>query len=67
MHGGSLDVFEKDKIQVLYQKGNYCRFLYQEKDTMKLTLTLSKAKCRNIFIDEVTMQEQILGNWERWQ
>ncbi len=66
MWGGDISSLLPEKMEVLVKRRNYFRFLYREQSMRELAIRLSKTGCDNFNIEELTMEEEIFHNYERW-
>lgn len=66
MWGGELSAMLPEKMEMLAQGRQYFRFLYREQNMQELAFRLSKTGCDNFNIEELTMEEELFGNYERW-
>lgn len=66
MWGGELSALLPEKMDMLIQRRNYYRFLYREQNMQELAIRLSKTGCDDFNIEELTMEEELFGNYERW-
>lgn len=65
--GGKTSCFLPEKMTMLDRRNGYCRFLYRESDMKELALRLSMTECVNVNIDELTMEEMLFNDYERWR
>lgn len=66
MWGGDISSLLPEKTEVLIKRRDYLRFLYREQNMRELAIRLSKTGCDNFNIEELTMEEEIFHNYERW-
>ena len=66
LFGGNVAGMEKEKLQMLWQKAEQSVFLYKEKDMQELAVRLSKTGCRNFRVEDLTVEEEIFGDYERY-
>lgn len=66
MWGGDVSPFLPEKMEMLVRNTQYVRFLYREQDMQELAARLSKTGCDNFNIEEITMEEELFHNYERW-
>ncbi|MCM1499669.1 MAG: hypothetical protein NC124_14490 [Clostridium sp.] len=64
--GGNVSSMLSAKMTMLVKRKGYCRFLYRETDMKELGLRLSMTGCKNFNIEELTMEEMLFENYERW-
>lgn len=64
--GGDISSFLPEKMKILIQTHRMVRFLYREFDMQKLACQVSKTGCDNFTIEELTMEEELFGHYERW-
>lgn len=64
--GGSISPMLSEKMTMLTRRKGYCRFLYNEQNMKELALRISITGCRNFNIEELTMEEMLFENYERW-
>lgn len=64
--GGSISPMLSEKMTMLTRRKGYCRFLYREQNMKELALRLSITGCKNFNIEELTMEEMLFENYERW-
>lgn len=64
--GGDISSFQREKMEILVRKKQYIRFLYRETDIKELAVRLAKTGCDNFNIEELSMEEEIFHNYERW-
>ena len=67
MDGGSLKLMKSSLMTILYQTPVRCCFLYREKNAEDLMARLYKSGCKNFSVDELSMEEEVFGNYERWK
>lgn len=66
MWGGDVSPFLPEKMEILTKRSSYVRFLYREQNMQDLAMRLSKTGCHNFNIEELTMEEELSHNYERW-
>lgn len=66
MWGGELSPFRPEKMKMLVRRKGYVRFLYRERNMRELAMRISKTGCDNFNIEEVTMEEELFHDYERW-
>ncbi|MDE5863370.1 MAG: hypothetical protein K2H34_03375 [Lachnospiraceae bacterium] len=66
MWGGSVSSMLSEKMTMLIRRKGYCRFLYRETNMKELALRLSMTGCKNFNIEELTMEEMLFEDYERW-
>lgn len=66
LEGGTMDAMNPRKLKLLYKERHRCRFLYREKDMGELVLRIYKTGCRNFNVEELSMEEEIFKDYERW-
>lgn len=66
IEGGNVEAMNPDKMKLLYKEGPKCRFLYREKDMGEMVLRIYKTGCRNFNVEELSMEEEIFRDYERW-
>ncbi len=64
--GGSISPMLSEKMTMLTRRKGYCRFLYNEQNMKELALRISITGCQNFNIEELTMEEMLFENYERW-
>lgn len=64
--GGDVSSFQREKIEILIKRKQYIRFLYRGQDMQKLAAQLANTGCDNFTIEELSMEEEIFHNYERW-
>lgn len=64
--GGSTSPMLSEKMTMLTKRKGFCRFLYNEQNMKELALRISITGCRNFNIEELTMEEMLFANYERW-
>lgn len=64
--GGSVSSMLSEKMTMLVRRKGYCRFLYRETNMKELALRLSMTGCKNFNIEELTMEEMLFEDYERW-
>ncbi|MDE6760086.1 MAG: hypothetical protein K2J90_05310 [Lachnospiraceae bacterium] len=64
--GGSISPMLSEKMTMLTRRKGYCRFLYEEQNMKELALRLSITGCKNFNIEELTMEEMLFKDYERW-
>lgn len=67
MDGGSLKLMKSSLMTILYQTPVRTCFLYREKNAEDLMARLYKSGCKNFSVDELSMEEEVFGNYERWK
>lgn len=65
--GGSTNPFVADKRTMLVERNDYCRFLYQENDMKELGVRLALSGAKNYNVEELSMEEMLFGDYERWK
>lgn len=66
MWGGDLSRLQSEKMQMLVKGQRYFRFLYRERNMKELASQLSRSGCDNFNIEELSMEEELFGDYERW-
>ncbi len=66
MWGGDASAFQQEKMEVLVRRKQYVRFLYREQNVKDLAAQLVRSGCENFNIEELSMEEEIFHNYERW-
>ena len=66
MWGGDASAFQQEKMEVLVRRKQYVRFLYREQNVQDLAAQLVRSGCENFNIEELSMEEEIFHNYERW-
>lgn len=66
IEGGNVAAMNPNKMKLLYKEGSKCRFLYREKNMGEMVLRIYKTGCRNFNVEELSMEEEIFRNYERW-
>ncbi len=66
MWGGEISSFLPEKMELLVRRKQYVRFLYREQDMQELADRLGRAGCDNVTIEELSMEEELFHNYERW-
>lgn len=66
MWGGDISPFLPEKMRILVRRKGYVRFLYRERNMRELAVRLSKTGCDNFNIEEITMEEELFHDYERW-
>lgn len=63
---GGRDSFVAEKMTLLTERTGYCRFLYEESDMKELGVRLALTGARNYNVEELSMEEMLYGEHERW-
>lgn len=66
LEGGTINAMNPKKLKMLYKEGAKRRFLYQEKNMGEMVLRIYKTGCHNFNVEELSMEEEIFRNYERW-
>ena len=66
LEGGSLDPLDMDKGELLYEEQGQTRILYWEGDMKEVALCIAKTGCENFNVEELSMEEEIFEDYERW-
>lgn len=66
IEGGNVNAMNPNKMKLLYKEGAKCRFLYREKNMGEMVLRIYKTGCRNFNVEELSMEEEIFRDYERW-
>lgn len=64
--GGSIASFVRDKMEMLNRNKECIRFLYRESDMKELGVRIAMSGCRNFNVEELTMEEELFEDYERW-
>ncbi|MDE6433403.1 MAG: ATP-binding cassette domain-containing protein [Lachnospiraceae bacterium] len=64
--GGSIASFMREKMEILSRNKECFRFLYRESDMKELGIRIGMSGCRNFNVEELTMEEELFENYERW-
>lgn len=64
--GGDVSPFSPEKMRILIQTRRMARFLYREFDMKELACQVSKTGCDDFTIEELSMEEELFGHYERW-
>ncbi len=64
--GGSTATFVREKMELLCRNKDYIRFLYREPDMKELGVRIGMSGCRNFNVEELTMEEELFEDYERW-
>ena len=66
LENGNPAVFKHDRMKVLYRtKKSWC-FLYKEESVAELVLKVYQSGCTNFTVNELSMEEEVYGEYERW-
>jgi ABC-2 type transport system ATP-binding protein len=66
IEGGSMNVMNSGKQKLLYKCGKSYRFLYRDYDMGEMVLRIYKTGCSNFNVEELSMEEEIFQDYERW-
>lgn len=66
MQGNNIRKFSDPKVEILYQDEQMLRFLYKGRDIKKIATMIYHSGCENFFVEELTMEETVFENYERW-
>lgn len=66
IEGGSVSAMNPEKLKLLYKDRRQCRFLYWESNMGELVLRIYKTGCYNFNVEELSMEEEIFADYERW-
>lgn len=67
MEGGSLKPMKSSLMTVLYQTKVRSCILYREQNAKELMARIYKSGCRNFSVNELSMEEEVFKNYERWK
>lgn len=67
MWGGDPSCLLSEKMRMLVKGQHYFRFLYREQNMQELADRLSRSGCDNFNIEELSMEEELFGDYERWR
>lgn len=67
VEGGSLNSMKGLQMTVLYKSKKRSCFLYRGQDSGELMPRLYKSGCSNFSVNELTMEEEVFKNYERWK
>lgn len=65
--GGNPAAFLPEKMTMLERHKGYCRFLYTESNMKELAVRVSVTGCSNFNLEELSMEEMLFGDYERWR
>ena len=66
LDGGVLKYMVHSKMKVLYRTKKRCCILYREQDVSELIARIYLSGCHNFSVNELTMEEEIFEEYERW-
>lgn len=66
LEGGRIDAMDLQKVKLLSREGKKIRFLYHETNMGELVLRIYKTGCKNFNVEELTMEEELFMDYERW-
>lgn len=66
MTGGNLAWMVQDKMTILQEKANQVQFIYRETNMQELAVRLCKTGCKDFVVEDITREELIFENFERW-
>ncbi len=66
LDGGVLKYMVHSKMRVLYRTKKKCCVLYKEEDVSELIARIYLSGCHNFSVNELTMEEEIYEDYERW-
>lgn len=66
MRGGEISAFQPEKLEILVRRKQYVRFLYREPDMQELAARLGRAGCDDFTVEELSMEEELSCDYERW-
>lgn len=66
LDGGVLKYMVHSKMQVLYRTKKRCCILYKEEDVSELIARIYLSGCHNFSVNELSMEEEIYEDYERW-
>lgn len=66
LESGNPAFFKRERMKVLYRtKKSWC-FLYKEESVAELVLKIYQSGCTNFTVNELSMEEEVYGEYERW-
>lgn len=66
LDNGNPAVFKCDHMMILYSTQKSCCFLYKEESIEELVLKINQSGCTNFTVNELSMEEEVYGEYERW-
>lgn len=67
IENGNPAVMKKDRMKLLYRtKKRWC-FVYKEDNVAELVLRIYQTGCDNFTVNELSMEEEIYGDYARWR
>lgn len=67
LENGNPSAMQEERLTILYRiKKRWC-FLCKEDNAVDLAMRISKTGCSNFTVHELTMEEEVYKNYERWQ
>lgn len=66
IENGNPAVMNREHMKILYRtKKSWC-FLYKEESVAELVLKIYQSGCTNFTVNELSMEEEVYGEYERW-
>lgn len=66
LNNGNPAVFNRSRMKILYRTKKSWGFLYKEESVAELVLKIYQSGCTNFTVDELSMEEEVYGDYERW-
>lgn len=63
---GSLEWMDYGKMTILRKEDNKVQFIYKENNMQELALRICKTGCRDFTVEDISREELVYGNFERW-
>lgn len=67
LENGNPSVMRKDRMKLLYRTKTRLCFIYKEENMAELVLRIYRTGCSNFTVNELSMEEEVYGDYERWQ
>lgn len=66
LNNGNPAVFNRERMKILYRTKKSCCILYKEESIAELVLKIYQSGCTNFTVNELSMEEEVYGDYERW-
>ena len=66
LDGGNPGIFNRERMKVLYRTKKSWGILYKEESVAELVLKIYQSGCTNFNVNELTMEEEVYGDYDRW-
>lgn len=64
---GNPEIMRTDRMRILYRTETHWCFLYREDTAAELALQIHQTGCSNFMVNELSMEEEVYGDYERWK